>query len=91
MNWVEERLDRVVPTQSRKLMFDRVWVRNLIAPASDHRALFLEIASWEVAKKLRELGVRRVREFNCKQWGKGCLGVVDKAGARTFSYQCPKG
>ena len=41
-NWVEERLDRALATQSWLSCFDNACVFNLETPSSDHSAIFLD-------------------------------------------------
>lgn len=46
VRWVQERLDRVFVNEGWKLLFPTNKVQNLIAPSSDHSAIFLQVGVW---------------------------------------------
>lgn len=42
-NWVEERLDRAVTSNSWRLLFKNVKLENIITVCSDHSAIYLDM------------------------------------------------
>ncbi|XP_019165702.1 PREDICTED: uncharacterized protein LOC109161665 [Ipomoea nil] len=75
-NWIEERLDKVLASQSWRENVPDASVQNILTRKSDHSALFLGILN------LRERtgGLRRGFRFEMA-WlhDEGCRGVVERA------------
>ncbi|XP_074342053.1 uncharacterized protein LOC141679451 [Apium graveolens] len=76
--WVQEKLDRVFVNEGCKSLFPTNKVYNLIAPSSDHSAIFLQVSVWRpVARNYK------FRFENCWLRESRCSDIVAESWRRT--------
>ncbi|XP_019181782.1 PREDICTED: uncharacterized protein LOC109176840 [Ipomoea nil] len=76
VDWIEERLDKVLVTQEWRDVVRDASVLNILTRQSDHSALFLGILNL----RERRNGMRRRFRFEMAWlYDEGCRGVVEKA------------
>lgn len=72
--WVEEKLDRVFVSDDWRDRFPTNTVQNLIAPSSDHSALYLQIRIWTPVARRSHFRFENswLREKRCSEIVREC-------------------
>ncbi|KAK6141825.1 hypothetical protein DH2020_024431 [Rehmannia glutinosa] len=96
-NWVEDRLDRCLVSQSWHNLFPNYKVWNLESSMSDHSPIFMDIGRFYRIKRVRRFRFENawLREKDCRDivetgWSKGLngnlSGKIESCGAELFKW-----